>query len=98
MTITQIHTLTVDEAKQRIDGFLSQLQQQYAGKIKNPVKTWTGDTMRFRFVFQSFPIAGRIDVENRLVTLKGELPMLAMIFQEEIRQTIQKEMKKLLIQ
>ncbi len=86
ITVTEPHKLGADEARRRIDAYA----QQLAGgavpgvEIKNLETHWNGSTLETSFEarkgFFSQQISGGIQVEDKAVTLRIEVPDLIFSF------------------
>ena len=105
MYIEEPHDLGQQEAIERIDHFLDGLMQQAPPggvTIKNPAKSWDGNTMDFSFTaakgFFGTTIRGQVRVEDDRVIMDTELPALVrnLIGEDRIRDTISRELGRLL--
>jgi hypothetical protein len=105
MHIEEQHQLGREEAAARIDNFLEALmERQPPGgiTIKEPQKSWNGNTMDFSFTAAKglfgTSISGRIKVDDDRVTVDSELPALVRSFvgEDRVRETISRELARLL--
>ena len=105
MVISVEHSLDQQEAKRKIDNLLNQLTlKDFPGgvKIKNPEKSWGGNTMNFSFKAKrgllGVTISGNIQMQPGKVTLTSKLPGMVTSFvsEEKIKEVIEKEAKDLL--
>jgi len=98
MEIKYKHNKTKDEAYKAIDGLLGKLVVQYKGEVKNYSKNWNSskDIMDFSLYARGFKISGKIQLDNKLVVLEGELPFLFKLRQEKIESMIKKTLKEIL--
>lgn len=105
MYIEEPHELGEQEAIGRIDRFLEALmEQQPPGgvTIRDPAKSWDGNTMRFSFTaakgFFGTTIRGLLRVEDDRVVMDAELPALvrSVVGEDRIRDTISRELGRLL--
>ncbi len=105
MYIEEPHDLGEQEAIERIDRFLEGLmQQQPPGgvTIKNPAKSWDGNTMSFSFTaakgFFGTTIRGLLRVEENRVIMDTELPAMVrgVVGEDRIREAISRELGRLL--
>jgi hypothetical protein len=94
------HNTTREDAVRRIDGFLEDLMRRPlpAGvTVKDPVKTWSGDTMSFSIKakkgFMGATLTGRVDVDDENVTIEANLPALVTTFvpESKIREAFDKQ-------
>jgi hypothetical protein len=107
MHIEEQHQLGQAEAISRIDSFLDALmERQPPGgvTIRNPQKSWSGNTMEFSFTAAKglfgTSISGRMQVEDDRVVVDSELPALVRSFvgEDRIRDVISRELGRLLSQ
>ena len=105
MRIEQLHSLGKQEAGRRIDHFLENLMQRQppAGvTVKDPQKSWSGDTMNFSFTAAKglfgTSIRGLMQVHDDRVVVESELPTLVKSFVGEgrIRDVIARELARIL--
>jgi hypothetical protein len=105
MYIEEAHDLGQQEAIERIDSFLDALmEQQPPGgvTIKDPAKSWDGNTMNFSFTaakgFFGTTIRGLLRVEHDLVIMDAELPALvrSVVGEDRIRDVISRELGRVL--
>lgn len=90
MKIERNHTASQQEAIHKIDSFLDELMKRdFPGGVvvKEPTKSWSGNTMDFSFKlkkgFLSTKIAGEIQVEDGKIILNSDLPGLVKTFVSE---------------
>src|SRR5438477_6107802 len=88
MNLSVPHQLSKAEAKQRVQNLIGQLQQQYAGIVKNVREEWNGDRSDFSFEAMGFAISGSLFVEDALLRLESNLPMAALPFKGRIENAI----------
>ena len=90
------HSLTQEEALNRIQQLLSNVQQRFAGQLKDVKQDWTGNEGSFSFSVMNMPVSGKLTVNNNDVALDGKLPLAASLFQGKIKEIIMEEGKKVL--
>ena len=90
MRIERNHKASQQEAIQKIDSFLDELMKRdFPGgvAIKEPTKSWSGNTMNFSFKLKkgliSTKLAGDIQVEDGKIVMNSELPGLIRTFVSE---------------
>ena len=90
MRIERNHQTSQQEAIKRIDSFLDELMKRdFPGGVvvKEPTKSWSGNTMDFSFKLKkgliSTRIAGDIQVENGKIIMNSDLPGLVKTFVSE---------------
>jgi hypothetical protein len=90
------HTLTQDEAAQRLKGFLERVRAKYQGQVSDLHEEWGEHSGKFSFKTMGFAVKGNIAVESSQVKVDGELPFAAMMFKGKIEQTIRENLIRLL--
>jgi len=83
------HNLSVLDAKSRIDGGFSKVQDQIGGQNLNFEQSWNGDTMSFTGSGMGMRISGELFVEEKNVRVELELPWLL----AKLSGTIQEKLK-----
>ncbi|MBI2824678.1 MAG: polyhydroxyalkanoic acid system family protein [Planctomycetia bacterium] len=96
MSVTVPHTLSQQDAVERLKGFLGKIKERYQSQVSNLEESWAGDTLNFGFTTFGFPIKGAVNVEAAQVKLDGEIPFAAMMFKGKIEQEIRDQLNKLL--
>jgi hypothetical protein len=90
------HALSKQEALSRIQHFLPQLKAQHSDKISDLYESWSGNTGTFKFKISGFKVSGSIVVDDTVVTITGDLPLLALPFKSQIESTIIQQAEELL--
>ena len=90
------HSLTQEEALNRIQQLLSNVQQRFAGQLKDVKQDWAGNEGSFSFSVMNMPVSGKLTVNSNDVALDGKLPLAASLFQGKIKEIIMEEGKKVL--
>lgn len=90
MRIERNHKASQQEAIHKIDTFLDELMKRdFPGGVvvKEPTKSWSGNTMDFSFKLKkgliSTKLAGEIQVEDGKIIMNSELPGLIRTFVSE---------------
>lgn len=90
MRIERSHKASQQEAIRKIDSFLDELMKRdFPGgvAIKEPTKSWSGNTMNFSFKLKkglvSTKLAGDIRVEDGKIIMNSQLPGLIKTFVSE---------------
>lgn len=96
MSIEVPHDLSREEAQSRVQGMLDDLKQQYGDKISDVREEWNGDTGTFAFTAMGMSVDGTLQVTDRDVQMKGDLPWAAKPFQGTIEATIRERTERLL--
>jgi putative polyhydroxyalkanoate system protein len=89
------HTLTKDEARERLGHFADVIAQKLRDQVSELEQTWDGDTLKFRFKSFGIPLSGGIAVTDKALDLAGELPFSAMIFKGKIESAIREQLEKI---
>ena len=96
LDITVPHRLSPQEALTRIQGLLRKLQQEQRDTISNVSEKWNGNEGEFNFSAKGFDISGHIKVEENLVSINGQLPLVLSLFKGKITQVIKEKTGELL--
>jgi hypothetical protein len=96
MNVSLPHSLSAEEATQRLKSFFEKLKAQHGDKLSNLEEQWNGNKLDFGFSTYGFNIKGDLAVEPGEVKVNGSLPFAAMMFKGKIEQTIREELEKLL--
>ncbi|GHB64443.1 polyhydroxyalkanoic acid system family protein [Persicitalea jodogahamensis] len=106
MRIERNHKASQQVAIQKIDSFLDELMKRdFPGGVivKEPTKSWSGNTMDFSFKLKkgliSTKIAGSIRVEEGKIIMDSELPGLVRTFvsEEKISDVITQQIDNLFV-
>jgi putative polyhydroxyalkanoate system protein len=89
------HTLSHEEAKQRLNGFVDIIREKMADKVSDLEQSWDGDAVNFKFKTFGIPLSGKIAVAEKELAVDGDLPFTAMMFKGQIESTIQKYLTRL---
>jgi hypothetical protein len=90
------HSLGKDEAMNRIRQLLGNVQQRFAGQVKDIQQNWTDNEGTFSFSVMNMPVSGKLTVNSNDVALDGKIPLAASLFQGQIKSVIMQEAKKVL--
>ena len=90
------HNLPPEEALTRIQGLLQKLQRDQKDIIKDVSEKWNGNEGDFSFSAKGFDLSGNIKVEEKLVTINGQLPFALSFFKGMISQVIKDKAGELL--
>lgn len=92
--VTVPHSLSQDEAKERLDHF-----KETAGsseQVSDLHQSWEGNALHFGFKTYGIPLKGAAEVSEGQLDITGELPFSAIVFKGKIESGIKKVMAKLL--
>lgn len=97
MEIKHDYSCGKQEAYNKIDNFLEELQAQYSDMISNSTKKWnsSNDKMEFSFKVKGFNITGDVSLHDYKLIFNGKLPFAAKIFQSKIKSTIEEKLDEL---
>ena len=90
------HSIGQEEAMTRIQKLLGNVQQRFAGQLKNVKQDWNNNEGTFSFLVMNMPVSGKLSVNSNDVALDGKLPLAASLFQGKIKEVIMEEAKKVL--
>lgn len=96
LTVGVSHTLSQDEATERLKEGFTSAKDQYGKQVSNLEGEWDGHAMSFRFTTFGMKIAGTVTSESSQVRVDTKLPLAAMIFRGAIERQIRDELGKLL--
>ena len=96
LDITIPHSLTQQEALSRIQGLMKQLQEEQKDTIKDVSEKWNGNQGEFSFTAKGFDLSGLLKVDERSVTINGQLPFALSFFKGMISDVIKKKAGELL--
>ncbi len=98
MRIDYQHNLTQEEAYRRINNLLTDLQKQYADKIRNPQTSWSPEHTRMSYSMEimGFGTKGEVTLQDGQISLEGKLPFMAKMFSGKIEEMVRKQLDNLL--
>jgi vacuolar-type H+-ATPase subunit B/Vma2 len=85
MKVSREHGVTKEEASHKLDGFLEEVLKEYGSRVSEHNHEWTDDTMRFSGKASGFSVSGTVQVTDTTVTIDVGLPMMARIFEGQLR-------------
>lgn len=85
-----------DRGAERLKGFMEQVADRYRDQVSQVDGQWNDNQLRFSLTTYGFHIKGEVTVEEDLVRLRGDLPLVAMAFRAKIEQSIASELEKAL--
>ena len=90
------HTLTKEDALERLQGFSQKLQEKYSDQLSDLEQQWSGDELQFSFKTFGFKIGGKLLVEENQIAVDGDLPIAAMMAKGKITSAIQEQLEKIM--
>ncbi len=91
------HSLTQDEAVNRIKNLLNDVKMQFADKVSDLHEEWEGTMGKFNFSVMGFPVSGTLTVMTSQVEISGNFPFAVMLFKGKIESTIKDRAETLLV-
>jgi hypothetical protein len=91
MRIAVPHNTTRENARRIVEQKLSTLLSHFGHHAEKAEHEWTGDTLRFKGRARGLSLEGSLEVTDEIVIIDGKLPLLAMPFEQKIRQTVERE-------
>lgn len=96
MKITIPHSLGAAEARRRIESRMSMLKTQYGRYIDDVVQLWQDDTLFVDVRSRGLKGTGKVEVGESEVTVEGELPLMARMFEGKIKSAVEREAEEIL--
>ena len=90
------HSLSQEEAMQRLKEFLPRVRQHYGSHISNVQESWKEHELDFSFTTFGFDIAGQMLVTASQVVFNGTIPFAAMMVKGKVEKAVREELGKLL--
>jgi putative polyhydroxyalkanoate system protein len=92
LSVSVPHNLTQQEATQRLQNRLQELQQQHGDRVQGLESQWDENRLKCSFSTMGVNVRAEITVEPSQVTIDTELPMIALMFKGLIEQQIRNEL------
>jgi len=90
------HTISQELALERIKGLLSKIKNDYQDMITDLTESWTASGSDFSFKIMGMKVQGNLLITPVLVSINGDLPLVAMPFKKTIEDKIREETIRLL--
>jgi hypothetical protein len=90
------HTLSLEEARYRIERFVEAAQGQYGQHVDGLSQKWSDNVMHFGFKTLGLQIDGNIGVEDGKVVVNSSLPLAAMLLKGKIESEIRSRLERVL--
>ena len=90
------HQLGQEAAVNRLRGFVEQLRQRYAKEISEIEGGWSENVLDYSLKAFGIKIDGTLTVGENLVTMRGKLPVAALVFKGRITEQIRAALEKAL--
>ncbi len=98
MKIIYVHKLSIEEAHERLNKLLINMQKEHADMIRNPKIEWdaTKTHMKFSVEISIFSIDGYMHLQEQEVVIEGNIPLILKGYSNKIEDIIKAELIKLL--
>lgn len=94
--LTVPHSLSREDAVERIRGFAGKLQERMGEQVSDLTQTWEGDKLVFGFTTFGMQISGALEAVDEAVNVSGELPFAAAMFKGKIVSAFEEQLTKIL--
>lgn len=91
------HSLTQDEAVNRLKRLLHDVKTQFSDQISGFTEEWDCNTGKVNFSAMGFPLSGMLTVKASQVEISGELPLVAIPFKGQLESMIKNRTETLLV-
>lgn len=96
LNLSVAHTLSQEEARERLQRFLEVVKSQYGEHVNNLEEEWTDEFVRFAFSAMGFSTSGKMTVSQGEVVVDSKIPLAAMMFRGKIESTIREQLTRVL--
>lgn len=96
MEVKVNHAHSQEVAFSKAKNMMTQLKADWGDKVQDLKEEWSGNSGKYSCSFQGMKLAGTIEVHDKDVVVKGELPFFARLFEGVIRDAITKNLQKAL--
>jgi hypothetical protein len=90
------HNLEQQDAQARVQGYLAKLKHVYPDRVSNLQEEWVGNALKFAFSAMGMGVKGTMTVNDKDVTVDGDLPFAAMMFKGKIENGMRDELTRVL--
>lgn len=90
------HHLSQEDAMKRIKSLVNELKTRFGRQVTDVHEEWTKNSCNFSMKLKMFRLAGSIEVEPKVVVIKGTMPMGTGRYENKAKSLIQDEAQKLL--
>jgi putative polyhydroxyalkanoic acid system protein len=96
MKLSVAHSLGAEEARKRIAGLVSDVRNQFGGKVTDLEESWAGNIGTFRFRVMGFAVTGRLEVQAAVILIEIDFPLAALPFKSRVENEILTHARELL--
>lgn len=94
MTIQIEHTLSKEEARNRIEQLIERYKKEYKADLQELVVDWAGDRAHIRIKAKGYGTSGNLDVRDLVVELDFYVPFMLQVFSKKIKSAISDEIQR----
>lgn len=94
--VTVPHTLTQEEAKERLERFADILREKFKDSVSDLNQSWEGNALAFGFKTFGIPLSGKVAIGEKELKVDGELPFTAIMFKGKIESSIREQLERLM--
>jgi putative polyhydroxyalkanoate system protein len=94
MTIQIEHTLSKEEARNRIEQLIERYKKEYKADLQELVVDWAGDRAYIRIKAKGYGTSGHLDVRDSVVDLDFYVPFMLQVFSKKIKSAISDEIER----
>jgi hypothetical protein len=94
---TQVsHSLGQQPAIDRLNEFLTNIQQKFPGELSNVEGEWQANELRYGFTARGLRIQGTLIVEETVARVQCQVPFAAMLMRGMIEGEMRKQLERML--
>ena len=94
MTIQIEHTLSKEEARNRIQQLIERYRTEYKTDIQELIVDWARDKAHFRMKAKGYGTSGSLDVREGVVELDFYVPFMLQVFSKKIKSAISDQIQQ----
>jgi putative polyhydroxyalkanoate system protein len=96
LTMSIPHCFTKEEAKEKVEELIANIQQDYGGMFGRVEKRWEGDRMTFSVSAKGVTLGGNVLVDDQAAHVDIPLPWPLPVMAGDLKNQIEHEAKRLL--
>lgn len=94
MTIQIEHTLSKEEARNRIEQLIERFKKEYKADIQELAVDWAGDRAHIRMKAKGYGTSGNVDVRDGVIELDFYVPFMLQVFSKKIKSAISDQIRQ----
>jgi putative polyhydroxyalkanoate system protein len=94
MTIQIEHTLSREEARNRIEQLIERYKEEYKADLQELVVDWAGDRAHIRVKAKGYGTSGSLEVRDKVVELDFYVPFMLQVFSKKIKSVISDQIQE----